>query len=116
MPFEVSLPEIPGDPAGMRVLASALQSDARAIEGVASGIGSAVGSMTFEGPAANAFQQRTQSEGKQLGDLAGRLNETARLLQTSAAEVERLQAERLAKLEQMRRELASEGIPARVTP
>jgi uncharacterized protein YukE len=115
MPFEISLPEIPGDPAGMRALAGALQGDAGAIEGVASGIGTAVGSMTFEGPAADRFRDSAQASGKTLGDCANRLRDTARLLETKAAEVEQKQRERQAKIDQMRRDFVEQGVLARVS-
>jgi uncharacterized protein YukE len=116
MPVEISLPEIPGDPAGMRALAGALQSDARAIEGVASGTGSAVGSMTFEGPAADRFRDAAQTTAKGLGDCAGRLQDTAKLLEAKATEVEQKQRDRLAKLQQLREDLAAQGVPAMVVP
>lgn len=114
MPIEITLPEIPGDPAGMRVLAGQLKGDAGRIEGVAAGIGSAVGSMTFQGPAADRFQSRTQSSGNSLGDCADRLNDLARLLEVKADEVEQLQRDRLERIRQLREEYASQGIPARV--
>jgi uncharacterized protein YukE len=116
MPIEISLPEIPGDPQGMRNLAADLQRDARAIEDVAARIGSAVGSMTFEGPAATVFKDKTQAAGKRLGDFAHQLDELARRLNVSAAEVEQKQRDRLARLQQMREEFAEQGVPVMVVP
>ena len=114
MPIEISLPEIPGDPAGMRALAGALRGDAQAVEGVGSGIVSTVGSMSFEGPAADRLLERAQSSRRSLGDCAVRLQDLASMLDTKAAEVEQAQRDRLARLEQMRAELLEQGIPARV--
>ena len=114
MPFEITIPEVPGDPAGMRVLAGALKGDARTIEGIASGVGSAVGSLTFEGPAADRLQSTTQSSGDSLGDCADRLNDLARLLEVKADEVEQRQRDRLERIRQLREEYAAQGVPARV--
>jgi uncharacterized protein YukE len=114
MALEITLPEVPGDPAGMRVLAGALQGDARELEGIASGITSAVGSLTFDGPAADRFQDTAQASGRTLGDCAARLSDLARLLEAKAAEVEQRQRDRLARIEQLRAELAARGVPARV--
>ena len=115
MPVEITLPEVPGDPAGMRALAGALKGDARQIEGVASGIGGTVGSMTFQGPAADRLQDTTQSSGRTLGDCAEQLNDLARLLEVKADEVEQKQRDRLERIEQLREELSAQGVPARVS-
>ena len=114
MPIEISLPEVPGDPAGMRALAGTLRSDAQAIDGVGSGIVSAVGSMSFEGPAADRLLEGAQGARRNLADGAARLQDLAGLLEGKAAEVEQAQRDRLARLEQMRAELSEQGIPARV--
>ena len=54
MPGPVWLPPVPGDPAGMRALASSLRRTAEQISGVDADVGSTVSSMTFEGPAGTA--------------------------------------------------------------
>jgi hypothetical protein len=98
------LPEIPGDPAGMRALAAAIRGDARSVSTLTDGVGSAIGSATFEGPAASAIRERLASYGRALGDVANGLEALAGRLDTAAAEVERQQAERERRLEQMWRE------------
>jgi hypothetical protein len=114
MPVEISLPEVPGDPAGMRALAGALKGDASALEGVASGLGTAVGAMTFEGPAADRFRTEQQDSRTTISDSVERLNSLAGLLETKADEVEAAQKARLQQLHNMQRELAQDGIPARI--
>jgi hypothetical protein len=115
MPVEISVPEVPGDPAGMRALAGALKGDARDLEGVASGLGTAVGTMTFDAPAADRFRTEAQDAGKSLGDCAGRLNDLAGYLETKATEVEEAQQARLRQINNIRREMAQEGVPVRIT-
>jgi uncharacterized protein YukE len=107
MPPDFTLPEIPGDPAGMRRLAGELKTDATNITSVAGRLSSESAAMTFDGPAGNRFRSRTQTETSDLTDYAERLTTVAAKLTTAAAEVERLQAERLRKMEEMRREWAA---------
>ena len=114
MPVEISLPEVPGDPAGMRALAGALKGEAGALEGVASGLGTAVGAMTFEGPAADRFRTEQTDSKKTISDCAERITSLASLLETKADEVEAAQKARLQQLHNMQRELAQDGIPARI--
>jgi ABC-type transporter Mla subunit MlaD len=107
------LPEVPGDPAGMRALAAALRGDARSVSTLTDGVGSAIGGATFEGPAATAIRDRLASYGRALDDVAQGLEALAGRLDTAAAEVERQQAERERRLAEMWREwLAAQGAPA----
>jgi len=115
MPVEISVPEVPGDPAGMRALAGALKGDARDLEGVASGLSSAVGSMTFDAPAAERFRTEAQGATKSLGDSANRLTELAQYLETKAHEVEEAQKARLREINNIRHEMAQDHIPVRIT-
>jgi len=112
MPVAISLPEVPGDPAGMRALAGALKGDARDLEGVASGLGSAVDSMTFEGPAAQRFRDGAQDSRSSLARASSGLTDLATLLETKADEVEAAQKARLQALHNMQQEMAHDGIPA----
>jgi uncharacterized protein YukE len=114
MPVEITLPEVPGDPAGMRQLAGDLRVSATRIEGIGTGIGSAVGSWSFQGPAADRLTDAAQSSQRTLTDCATRLGDLARLLDQKATEVEEKQRARLDRLAQMRADLAEQGIPARV--
>jgi uncharacterized protein YukE len=109
----VWLPEIPGDPAGMRALAASLRGDAATIASLADGLGAEVAGMTFEGPAATEFFDRMQATRQRCSDLATRLLDLASLLEVSATEVEAAQRERERRLEEMRREAAEEAAVAR---
>jgi uncharacterized protein YukE len=95
------LPEVPGDPAGMRALASTLRGHAGMVGGLASGIDSDVTGMTFEGPAAEAFRSRMSVVTDLYRGAQTELHDLARQLEVSAAEVEAEQAARAARLEQM---------------
>jgi ABC-type transporter Mla subunit MlaD len=107
------LPEIPGDPAGMRALASAVRGDARSVSTLTEGIGTAIGNATFEGPAATAIRDRLASYGRSLGDVSQGLEALAGRLDTAAAEVEQQQAERERRLAQLMREwLEAQGVRA----
>jgi uncharacterized protein YukE len=106
VPGPVWLPEVVGDPAGMRALASTLRSAASQIGQVESGIGSAVAGMTFEGPAGTRFRSRAGGIGRVARSAAATLEDVAGTLERSAAQVEQQQADRLRKLQQMQDELA----------
>lgn len=105
MPGPVWLPEVVGDPAGMRSLAATLRSIGSQIAQVESGIDSAVAGMTFEGPAGNRFRGRARGMGRVAHSAAAKLEDVAATLERSATQVEQEQADRLRKLEQMREEL-----------
>ena len=102
MPGPVWLPEVVGDPAGMRALASTLRSTASRIASVDSSISGAVSAMTFEGPAGNRFRDRARGIGRVASNAATTLEGVAAALDRSAAQVEQAQADRLRRLEQMR--------------
>jgi uncharacterized protein YukE len=105
MPGPVWLPEVVGDPAGMRALASSLRSAADRISQIDADIAGAVGAMTFQGPAGDRFRTRSEGSGRVATRCAERLQGLAATLERSATEVEQAQAERLRRLEEMRREL-----------
>ena len=105
MPGPVWLPEVVGDPAGMRALASSLRQAADRVSGIESDVAGAVSSMTFEGPAGDTFRTRTAGTGRVATSVAERLQGLAATVERSAAQVEQEQAERLRRLEQMQREL-----------
>lgn len=106
MPVDVSLPEVPGDPAGMRALASALRADATAIAVLSAELGTRVDAAEFYGPAADRIEGRVHASERRFVAFAERLLALARLLDVSAAQVEVAQRERERKLAELRRELA----------
>jgi uncharacterized protein YukE len=101
MPGPVWLPPVIGDPAGMRALAGRLRDTGAQIAAVQDGCRSAVGAMTFEGPAGEAFRSRVSSTESGLRGAADELESLAGSLERAAADVEAQQAEREAKLRQM---------------
>lgn len=98
------LPEIPGDPAGMRALAGLLRSIGSEVGSQSSDLRGDVTSMTFEGPAGDAFRERMQSLTERARQTADELLELAGLLERSATEVEAAQRERAQRLAQMEAE------------
>ena len=88
-----TLPEIPGDPAGMRALAASLRTDATPIAVVATSLKAPLDAVEVVGPAADRCVR-----------LAERLADTAALLERSASEVEAAQRERERRLAEMREE------------
>jgi uncharacterized protein YukE len=117
MPGPVWLPEVVGDPAGMRALASSLRRSAEQISQVDADVSAAVSSMTFEGPAGDRFRSAATSTGSRATSAAERLQSLAGTLERSATEVEQAQAERLRRLEEMRAEVeAARAQRAGATP
>jgi hypothetical protein len=106
MPVDVTLPEVPGDPAGMRALASALRTDATGIAVLSYTLGTRVDAAEFYGPAADRIEGRIRAAEKRWVALAERLLALSRLLEVSATQVEIEQRERERKLAELRRELA----------
>lgn len=104
MPGPVWLPEVVGDPAGIRALASTLRGHAATIGWIESNCTGTVTSMTFEGPAATRFRARTEDCTRDLTSASDELLQLAGTLDRAAADVEAAQAERARKLEQMIRE------------
>jgi uncharacterized protein YukE len=111
------LPEIPGDPAGMRALAAWVRGDAATIGTLASELSATVAGVTFEGPAATEFFERMRATELRCSEAADGLLGVAALLETSADEVEAAQRERLRRMEEMRqaeierRQAAAQGAP-----
>jgi uncharacterized protein YukE len=98
----VWLPEVVGNPVGMRALAVELRGDATAIGELAGELDAEVKRMIFEGPAADEFRARMQASSAQCKSAATELLSTAALLETSATQVEAAQRERLRRMEEMR--------------
>lgn len=113
MPVDITLPEILGDPAGMRALASALRTDATGIAVLSSTLGTRVDSAEFYGPAADRIEGRIHAAEKRYVALAERLLALARLLEVWATQVEIEQRERERKLAELRRELAAQPVGSR---
>jgi uncharacterized protein YukE len=110
VPFDISLPPVIGDPAGMRALAAALRGDATATAVVAADTAATMDGLAFYGPAADRIDATVKSRTRSAGRLAERLLSLAALLDRSASEVEQAQRERERKLEQLRRELAQRTV------
>ena len=110
MPFDISLPPVIGDPAGMRALATSLREDAATTAVVAADTASTMDGLAFYGPAADRIEATVTSRTRSAGRLAERLVSVAALLDRSASDVEQAQRERERKLEQMRRELAQRTV------
>jgi hypothetical protein len=85
-------PPVPGDPAGMRALAATLRAVADSVESDDASVASAVGGMTFRGPAASRL--RSTVAGVLGGSAPADLNGVADQLVRAAAQVEQAQAER----------------------
>jgi uncharacterized protein YukE len=95
------LPEIVGNPAGMRDLAGALRGEAFAIAGRASQLEAEVKAMVFEGPAGDEFRAHMSAATAQADAVAQDLVSTANLLETSATQVEAAQRERERRLQEL---------------
>jgi hypothetical protein len=106
MPVEISLPPIPGDPAGMRALAAALRTNAEGIAVVAAQTAAGVENLEFYGPAADRIDGEVRTGAGRAGRLADELMTTAGLLERSASDVEAAQAAQQRELERLRQELA----------
>lgn len=106
MPFDISLPPVVGDPAGMRALAGALRSDAAMVAIVSADASATVDGLEFYGPAADRLEAAVRSSSRQGGDVAEQLMSTAALLDRAAADVEAQQRAREQELERLRLELA----------
>jgi hypothetical protein len=106
VPVDISLPPIVGDPAGMRMLAAALRSDATLVGAVAKETSATVEGLEFYGPAAERIDAAVRSSSKQAVTFAEQLLATAGLLERAATDVEAQQRARERELERLRRELA----------
>lgn len=109
MPVDVWLPEIPGDPAGMRALAGQLRADAVTAAVLSAGLAARVEGAEFYGPAADRLESRLDAGERRTKQVAERLIDLARVIDIAAAQVEVDQRERERKLAEMRRELAPGG-------
>lgn len=105
MSFEIELPPVVGDPAGMRALAAALRSDAGMVAVVAADAAAAIDGLEFFGPAADRIGSGVRSSSRQAGTLAEQLMSTAALLERAASDVEAQQRARERELERLRRVL-----------
>jgi hypothetical protein len=94
----------------MRALAAVLRAyagDAASLEAAAA---TDAASMTFEGPAGDAFRGRMIQSGARVRRSVDQLLSVAQLLEISATEVEAAQRERERRLDEMRREQEAERI------
>jgi uncharacterized protein YukE len=101
----IVIPPLPvGDPAGMRELAGICASVATTLGQLGEGTVAVPKQMTFEGPAAEAFQGRMQQLGSRMSSSAHQLQDYGGRLTSAAVEVERLIAERNAALQKLAEE------------
>ncbi|HEX9379908.1 MAG TPA: hypothetical protein VF891_00290 [Gaiellaceae bacterium] len=101
----VVIPPLPvGDPVGMKELAGLCKDVAGTLGSLGEDVTAIPKQMTFEGPAADAFQARMQSAGSQVTSAAHQLQDYAGRLESAAAEVMRQIAERNAALQKLAEE------------
>jgi uncharacterized protein YukE len=111
----IVIPPMPlGDPVGMKELAGICKNVAGTLGPLGDDVTALPKQMTFEGPAAEAFQGRMQSFGARISSAAHQLHDHAGRLESAAAEVERLIAERNAALQKLAEEQRLEAM--RVLP
>jgi hypothetical protein len=102
------LPEVVGDPAGMRALAGVLRAEASTLALRRSYLEETAKGVVFEAPAGNEFRARLSTWNDQTDGVVQELLGTASLLERSASEVEALLAERARRLEQLAESARSE--------
>ena len=100
----------------MSQLAGVLDSVAAQLAAATSEVEGAVKGMTFEGRAANAFRERTQTIDSRLDATAVQLHELAGRLKSAAAEVEAQRAAYAAAVRAQEEEQAREAALARHGP
>ena len=86
------LPPLPGDPAGVRLLADRLTSSAQRLAGLAGVLARLRDGATWEGPAGDAFGARLREAPPVLDSVAQRLGGAAGPLREFAAAMEEAQA------------------------
>jgi uncharacterized protein YukE len=107
----IVIPPMPvGDPGGMRELAGICKNVAGTLGPLGDDVTALPKQMTFEGPAAEAFQGRMTSLGTKVSSAAHQLQDHAGRLESAAAEVERLIAERNAALQRLAEEQRREAM------
>jgi uncharacterized protein YukE len=115
--MSVVVPPFPvGDPDGMRALAGVLKDVAAQLAAATSEVEGAVKGMTFEGPAATAFRERTQSIDARLDATATQLQDLAGRLESAASEVDAERRAYYAALEAQDQERVRAGLIARNAP
>jgi uncharacterized protein YukE len=101
----ILIPPMPvGDAAGMRELAEICRSVSGTLGQIGESTVALPKQMTFEGPAADAFQGRMQQLGSRMSSSAHQLQDYGSRLASAAAEVERLIAERNAAIQKLAEE------------
>jgi uncharacterized protein YukE len=101
----IVIPPMPvGDPVGMRELAAVCKSAAGTLGPLGDDVTGTPKQMTFEGPAAEAFQSRMHTFGSRISSTVHELQDFAGRLEGAAAEVERQIAERNAALQRLAEE------------
>ena len=105
----IDLPPVVGDPGAIRAFAGYLRSVASQLEGYEADVASTPRSMTFEGPAAEAFAGRTQALAARVGAAATELRGVATRVDAAADEVARRIEERQRLIEELARSRAAAG-------
>src|SRR5262245_50491486 len=103
--MDFGIPPVVGDPAGMRALAAQLRSKAEQVTHGAADVRGAVGSMSFQGPAATRLRSQTGAWAGRAHATAGDLGEIAALLDRAAARVEHQQDERARTIARLERDM-----------
>lgn len=85
---DFGIPEVVGDPAGMRALASRLRADADRIATIAGTVKNLVGGAKMEGPAAKRMRKGAVTWHGDIRDVVDKLRDTAAFLDHEAREVE----------------------------
>ena len=98
---DFGIPEVVGDPAGMRALATRLRGDADRIATLGGGVKDIVAGAKMQGPAAKRMRKGAATFTGDVGGVVDRLRETAGFLDAEAAEVERKKDERRRQIERL---------------
>jgi uncharacterized protein YukE len=105
----IDLPPVVGDPGAIRAFAGYLRSIASQLEGYQADVASTPRSMTFEGPAAEAFAGKMQALAGRVGTVADELRAVASRVDAAAEEVARRIEARQRLLEELARSRAAAG-------
>ena len=98
---DFGIPEVVGDPAGMRALAARLRGDADTVDSLTRRAEHQVEGAKMRGPAAERLRGRARSFGGTSGSVSNRLRELAAFLEHEAADVERRRRDRANLLERL---------------
>lgn len=98
-----------GNPESMRVAAAGLTADAEDLRQTVDRHLREVSEITFDGPAARRFRERTEDRARTLRSVAADLIQVAQALQSGAGRLEAAQRDHALRADQLRREAAARG-------